>query len=99
MDVNNDICVELPFVGDPTTLTACDPDADFANQSTPQSTFQQLHMFITTHELLHAAGVNVHTTDATDIMYMYSINWSLLRAGHLTPQSGALVQIHNKGKQ
>ena len=56
-------------------------------------------MFITTHELLHAAGVNVHTTDATDIMYMYSINWSLLRAGHLSPQSGALVQIHNKGKQ
>jgi hypothetical protein len=99
MDVNSDSCVELPFVGDPTTLTACDPNADFADQSTPQSTFQQLSMFITSHELLHAAGVNVHTSDATDLMYMYSINWSLLRAGHLSPQSGALVQIHNKGKQ
>jgi hypothetical protein len=99
MDVNSDVCVELPFVGDPTTLTACDPNADFADQSTPQATFQQLTMFITTHELLHAAGVNVHTTDAADIMYMYSINWSLLRAGHLSPQSRALVQIHNKGKQ
>jgi len=95
MDVNNDGCVELPFVSDPTTLTTCSKDAESA--VSPQATFQQVTRSIVTHELGHAAGVNLHTSDSTDLMYQYSINWT--RDGHFSPQAAGLVQIHNKGKQ
>jgi hypothetical protein len=95
MDVNNDGCVELPFVADPTTLGTCDQLADSA--TTPQATLQQVIRSVTTHELGHAVGINVHTSDAADLMYMYSINW--IRDGHFSPQGVGLIQIHNKGQQ
>ncbi|OGL28629.1 MAG: hypothetical protein A3G44_16850 [Candidatus Rokubacteria bacterium RIFCSPLOWO2_12_FULL_73_47] len=95
MDVNNDDCVELPFVADPTTLTACDARA--ASASGPQATFRQVVRAIVTHELGHALGVNVHTTDVTDVMYQYSINWT--RDNHFSSQAGQLIQVHNKGLQ
>jgi hypothetical protein len=94
-DVNNDSCVELPFVPDPTTLQACDPTAAVA--AGVQATLQQVVRSIATHELGHAAGVNVHTTDSTDLMYQYSINW--VRDGHFSPTAAGLIQIHNKGLQ
>jgi hypothetical protein len=95
MDANNDGCVELPFVGDPTTLTACNSAASSA--SSPQATIQQVVRSIATHELGHASGVNMHTTDSTDLMYQYSINWT--RDGHFSSTAAALIQVHNKGKQ
>jgi len=95
MDVNNDGCVELPFVPDPTTLQACDPTA--ATAAGVQATLQQVVRSIATHELGHASGINVHTTDSTDLMYQYSINWT--RDGHFSPTATGLVQIHNKGLQ
>jgi protocatechuate 3,4-dioxygenase beta subunit len=95
MDVNNDGCVELPFVGDPTTLTRCDPKAPSA--SGVQATFQQVVRSIITHELGHASGINTHTADSTDLMYQYSINWT--RDGHFSPTAASLIQVHNKGLQ
>ena len=95
MDVNNDGCVELPFVGDPTTLVPCDKTA--ASAPAPQATFQMVTTSLVTHELGHATGVNLHTSIATDIMYNTTINWT--RAGSFSTQSEALVQIHNKGLQ
>jgi len=95
MDVNNDNCVELPFATDPTTLTPCTPSAPSA--TFPQSTFQQVTRSITTHELGHATGINIHTTDPTDLMYQYSTDW--IRDGHFSPTAAGLVQVHNKGLQ
>jgi predicted Zn-dependent protease len=93
MDVNNDGCVELPFVSDPTTLPTCDPAAPSA--AYPQATIQQATQSIVTHELAHALGVNLHTTDATCVMYQYSINW--IRDGHFSPTAANLIQVVNKG--
>jgi protocatechuate 3,4-dioxygenase beta subunit len=95
MDANNDGCVELPFVGDPTTLTPCNRAA--ASALAPQATIQQVVGSVATHELGHATGVNTHTTDSTDLMYQYTINWT--RANHFSSTAAGLVQIHNKGKQ
>jgi hypothetical protein len=52
-----------------------------------------------THELGHATGVNIHTTDQSnpDIMYQATINWT--RDDHFLADSAALVQIHNGGVQ
>jgi uncharacterized repeat protein (TIGR03803 family) len=97
MDVNNDGCVELPFVADPLTLSACDPTAPVVPPPSPQATFQQVVRSVTTHELGHAVGINVHTSEVTDLMYQYSINW--IRDSHFSGQAGALIQIHNKGQQ
>jgi hypothetical protein len=99
MDVNNDGCVELPFVADPTTLTPCNQSSNSA--SAPQATFQQAVRHVITHELGHAVGINIHTSVATDVMYMYSINWAradLATNGSFSSQSGALIQIHNTGQ-
>ena len=49
VDVNNDRCVELPQVADPTTLTRCDATASSA--SGPQATKQQVVRHVATHEL------------------------------------------------
>jgi hypothetical protein len=80
MDVNNDGCVELPFVADPTTLTLCSQSSNKPSlddsASAPQATFQQAVRHVITHELGHAVGVNMHTSVATDLIYMYSINWT-----------------------
>jgi hypothetical protein len=95
MDINNDFCVELPFESNPLNLESCDRDADLA--TAPQATFQQVITHLTTHEMGHQAGANVHTSDHSDLMYMYSINWE--RAGHFSPQVRGLIQIHNKGQQ
>jgi hypothetical protein len=97
MDTNNDGCVELPFVADPTTLTPCDRSGDLVPQPSPQATFQQVARHLITHEMGHMSGSNIHTSDSTDLMYMYSINWT--RDNHFSPQVGALIQIHNKGQQ
>lgn len=97
MDVTNDGCVELPFVSDPTTLpAACDPTAFTANPG-PQATKRQVARSLTTHELGHAVGINIHTSDSGDIMYQYSINWT--RDGHFSQSAADLIQIHNKGLQ
>lgn len=62
-----------------------------------QATFRQVVRSLTTHELGHAAGINVHTTDAADLMYQYTINWT--RDNYFSPGAAALLQIHNKGLQ
>mgnify|MGYP003694181447 CR=1 FL=1 len=105
MDVNNDGCVELPFVADPTTLTLCSQSSNKPSlddsASAPQATFQQAVRHVITHELGHAVGVNIHTSVATDLMYMYSINWTradVATNGSFSPQAGALMQIHNTGQ-
>jgi hypothetical protein len=96
LDANNDGCVELPLVPDPTsTPDACSPAGSSATG--PQATRQQVVRHVTTHELGHAAGVSLHTTDTVDLMYQYSINWT--RDGHFSATAGALLQIHNKGLQ
>jgi hypothetical protein len=95
LDVNNDGCIELPTVADPTTLARCDPAADVA--AAPSATKQQVVRSVTTHELGHGTGVNTHTSDATDIMYLSTINYS--RDGHFSPAAAGLIQIHNKGLQ
>ena len=63
----------------------------------PSATKQQVGRGVTTHELAHGIGVNIHTTDATDIMYQYTINW--IRDGNFSSSAATLVQIHNKGLQ
>jgi hypothetical protein len=95
MDVNNDGCVELPFAPDPTTLPLCDQAE--ASGSDGQATLQQVVRSLTTHELGHATGINLHTTDATDLMYQYTINWT--RDARFSPAAAQLLQIHNKGLQ
>ena len=93
--VHSSADAELPFVADPTTLPVCAPGADSA--AAPQATFQQVVRSVITHELGHATGINIHTSDPADLMYMFSINWR--RDGHFSPQAGSLIQIHNKGQQ
>ncbi|HEY2996014.1 MAG TPA: carboxypeptidase regulatory-like domain-containing protein [Methylomirabilota bacterium] len=96
MDVNNDGCVELPNVADSTTLpNRCDTTADSA--AVPQATKQQVARHVTTHELGHAVGVNLHTTESDCVMYQYSTDW--VRDGHFGPTAAPLLQIHNKGGQ
>ena len=95
MDATNDGCVELPFVADPRNIPRCNPATDTA--LSPQATKQQVVRSLITHELGHAAGVNTHTTDATDVMYQSTINW--IREGHFSPTAAGLLQIHNKGIQ
>jgi hypothetical protein len=95
MDATNDGCVELPFVADPRGISKCNPATDTA--LSPQATKQQVVRSLITHELGHAAGVNTHTTDATDVMYQSTINW--IREGHFSPTAVGLLQIHNKGIQ
>jgi hypothetical protein len=74
-------------------LARCTPTAFSADS--PQATKQQVVRSLITHELGHAAGVNTHTTDATDIMYQSTINW--IRDGHFSSTAAGLLQIHNKG--
>lgn len=97
-DVNNDGCVELPFVPDPTTIAGkCDPAAATGTGHASQATRRQVVRSLITHELGHAVGVNIHTTDPLDLMYQYTINW--LRDGFFSPTAADLIQIHNKGLQ
>jgi predicted Zn-dependent protease len=93
--VNNDGCVELPTVADPTTIGRCTPTADTA--TAPSATKQQVVRSVVTHELGHGTGVSTHTSDATDIMYMSTINFT--RDGHFSDAAAELIQIHNKGAQ
>jgi hypothetical protein len=96
MDVNNDFCVELPFVPDPTAISqACDPTG--AAGTAPQATKNQVGRSVATHEVGHAVGINLHTTDPNDLMYQYSINWT--RDAFFSPAAAGLIQIHNKGLQ
>ena len=97
MDATNDGCVELPFVSDPTTISqACDPTAYTANPG-PQATKRQVVRSLTTHELAHGVGVSTHTSDSSDVMYQYTINWT--RDSHFSQAAADLIQIHNKGLQ
>jgi len=95
LDTNNDGCVELPTAADPTTLARCTPSADTA--TSPSATKQQVVRSVVTHELGHGTGINTHTADSTDIMYLSTINYT--RDGHLSATAAGLVQIHNKGLQ
>jgi len=95
MDANNDGCVELPTVADPTTIGRCTPTADTA--ASPSASRQQVGRSVITHEVGHAVGISTHTSDSTDIMYMSTINFT--RDGHFSDTAAALVQIHNKGIQ
>ena len=94
-DVNNDGCVELPTVADPTTISRCTPNTDTA--AVPSATKQQVVRSVITHELGHGTGVNTHTGDSTDIMYLSTINFT--RDGHFSSAAAGLIQIHNKGQQ
>ena len=96
MDVNNDNCVELPFVPDPTKITQdCDPSGSIGTY--PQATKVQVGRSVATHEVGHAVGINLHTADPTDLMYQYTINW--IRDAFFSPAAANLIQIHNKGLQ
>jgi hypothetical protein len=95
MDVNNDGCVELPFAPDPTTVPLCNPAA--SSGADTQATLQQVVRSLTTHELGHAAGINTHTTDPSDLMYQFTTNWT--RDSRFSPAAAKLLQIHNKGLQ
>ncbi len=95
LDVNNDGCIELPTAADPTTVPRCTAGTDTA--PAPSATKQQVVRSILTHELGHAAGVATHTSDATDVMYLSTINFT--RENHFSSTAAGLVQIHNKGLQ
>jgi len=95
LDTNNDGCVELPTAADPTTLARCAPNADTA--TSPSATKQQVVRSVVTHELGHGTGINTHTVDSTDIMYLSTINYT--RDGHFSGTAAGLVQVHNKGLQ
>jgi hypothetical protein len=98
LDVNNDNCVELPLVTDPTKISGtCDTTAPVGTGHTSQATKRQVVRSVTTHELGHGAGINIHTTDPTDLMYQYSTNWT--RSDHFSDTAANLIQIHNKGLQ
>jgi len=95
MDVNNDFCVELPFAPDPTTVPLCNPAADSGPDGS--ATLQQVTRALISHELGHAAGINIHTTDPNDLMYQFTTNWT--RDNRFSPAAAQLLQIHNKGLQ
>ncbi len=98
MDVNNDGCVELPFVADPSAIAwGCDRTLVTLSATSPQAHKRQVVRSLATHELGHAVGVNTHTSDPSDIMYMYSNNWT--RDGHFSTTATGLLQIHNAGQQ
>jgi hypothetical protein len=94
-DVNSDSCVENPTVADPTTIARCTPNLDTA--AVPSATKQQVGRSVVTHETGHLTGINGHTADSTDIMYLSTINF--IRDGHFSSTAAGLVQIHNKGLQ
>jgi hypothetical protein len=97
MDVNNDRCVELPFVTDPTAIPErCNPAAEAAG-SRLQATKQQVVGSVLTHETWHAVGGNNHFDDPSGADYRYANNGR--RAGHFSDAAGALIQIHNGGVQ
>lgn len=95
--VTSDGCVQLPLVSDPTSVARCTNPAAASGPAPAQATKRQVARHVVTHELGHAVGVNTHTTDSTDLMYQYSINW--IRDGHFSPSAAGLLQIHNKGLQ
>jgi hypothetical protein len=98
LDSNNDRCVELPLVPDPTTISqACNPAAASGSGHLSQATKRQTVRVLTTHELLHAVGTTIHTTDPNCIAYQYTINW--VRDNFVSDAAANLIQIHNKGLQ
>ena len=101
MDATNDRCPELPFASDPTAVPRCtDPTATVGPY--PNATKRQAVRHLITHELGHGAGVPMHTTDSTDVMYQYSINWirdGFNGFGHFSSTAAPLLQIHNGGLQ
>jgi hypothetical protein len=93
MDANNDYCVELPFISDPSALPdRCDPRAPSATGA--QATKQQVVRLLAKHELGHAVGITIHTADAGDIMYQYSNRWD--RDG-FSSSSASMITITNGG--
>ena len=101
MDVTNDGCPELPFVSDPTAVARC-TDSTVPQGPYPNATKRQVVRHLITHELGHGAGVSLHTTDSTDVMYQYTINWirdGFNGFGHFSSTAAPLIQIHNGGLQ
>ena len=95
-DCNNNQLIELPRCADPSVLPfAVDPNA--SSGPFPQATKRQAGRHYASHELAHMLGVNIHTTDPTDLMYEYENSFT--RDGALSPAAAALIQIHNGGKQ
>jgi hypothetical protein len=72
---NDGICIQLPFwTGDPRLIGRCtDPNALFAAPDS-RVTRRQAAIYLTTHELSHAAG-GAHTSDSNDLLYQYTINF------------------------
>ena len=63
MDVNNDGCVELPFVADPTTLRPCDPSVRLRGQRAAGDLPAGRHGTSPPTSWGTRSGVNVHTSD------------------------------------
>ena len=106
MDVTNDSCPELPFVTDPKSVARCVPNTSTDPTGPvgpyPNATKRQVVRHLITHELGHGAGVNLHTTDSTDVMYQYTIDWirdGFNGSGHFSTTAAPLIQIHNGGLQ
>jgi len=101
MDATNDGCPELPFVSDPPAVARC-TDSTVPQGPYPNATKRQVVRHLITHELGHGAGVSLHTTDSTDVMYQYTINWirdGFNGFGHFSSTAAPLIQIHNGGLQ
>jgi hypothetical protein len=103
----NDGCTQLPFVSDPRSVPRCGPVGTATDLTGPQGPFpsatkRQVVRHLITHELGHGAGVNLHTTDSTDVMYQYTNNWirdGFNGLGHFSSTAAPLIQIHNGGLQ
>jgi hypothetical protein len=81
-DVDNDLKVELPVV-------SSEADVNVAYEYSRD----QIIKHVTTHELGHNVGINLHTSDALCLMFNTSTNF--VRDNFFSPEATELIRIHN----
>jgi len=86
-DIDNDGYVELPFASDPSKLTSGSLDTnEYSRKHVLKHTI--------THEMGHAAGVTIETSEPDCVMFSSSPNWH--RDGNFGPTAKSQLKIHNQ---
>jgi hypothetical protein len=85
-DIDNDRKTELPLIAEV-------PSGGYVN-ATGEYTIEQGVKHVTTHELGHAIGVSIHTTDSACVMYDATNNF--MRDNYFSPTAAEKIRIHNK---